>query len=272
MRCTTVIHGGATRAAVVAEEGLFLQPEPSLTDLLADDAWAQRDPRQGELVDAQDVEVAQLVQPSKVICIGLNYRSHILEMGRDLPGYPTLFAKYPDALCSAYADIARPSNTDSLDWEGELCIVIGRESHNLDPQVALDHVAGYTIGNDTSMRDWQRRTLQWFQGKNLESATPVGDTLVTGDEIDHAADLRLTTTVDGEVMQDARTSDLVFGPAELVAYVSSVTRLQPGDVIMSGTPGGVGASRTPPRFLEAGSVVEVTLEGVATCRNRIIEP
>lgn len=272
MRCTTVIHGGATRAAFVTGEGLFLQPESSLSGLLADDAWEQRDPRQGELVDPQDVEFAQLVQPSKVICIGLNYRAHILERGREVPEFPTLFAKYSDALCSPYADIARPPHVDSLDWEGELCIVIGRESYMVDRKDALSHVAGYTVGNDTSLRDWQHRTLQWFQGKNLERATPIGDTLVTGDEIDHAADLRLTTTVDGEVVQDARTSDLVFGPAELVAYVSSVTRLQPGDIIMSGTPGGVGAARNPPRFLEAGSVVEVTLEDVATCRNRIIQP
>ena len=270
MRCSTVVHRGVTHAAFVTGDGFSLQPEASLTALLADDGWAERDPRDGELIDARDVEFAQLVQPSKVICIGLNYRAHILEMGRDLPEYPTLFAKYPDALCSAYADITRPSNSDSLDWEAELCIVIGREAHNVDRQSALDHVAGYTVGNDISMRDWQHRTLQWFQGKNLEAATPIGDTLVTGDEIDHAADLRLTTAVDGEVVQDARTSDLVFGPTELVAYVSGVTRLRPGDIIMSGTPGGVGASRNPPRFLEAGSVVEVALGGVATCRNRIV--
>ena len=133
-------------------------------------------------------------------------------------------------------------------------------------------MAGYTVANDTSMRDWQRRTTQWMQGKNFEASTPIAGVMATPDEVDHARDLRLVCTVDGETMQDARTDDLLFGPAELVSYISTFTTLRPGDLILTGTPAGVGDARDPKRFIAAGEVVVVALEGVAECRNRFVPP
>jgi acylpyruvate hydrolase len=155
-----------------------------------------------------------------------------------------------------------------VDWEAELTIVIGREARGVDRSDALDHVAGYAVANDVSMRDWQNRTLQWLQGKNFEGTTPVGPVLVTPDEIDHASDLRISCTLNDEVVQDSRTSDLIFPPAELVAYISTFTTLRPGDLILTGTPAGVGHARTPPRFIGVDDVVTVAVEGIGECRNR----
>ena len=181
-----------------------------------------------------------VTRPGKVVCVGLNYRGHVEETGRELPAYPTLFGKFADSLCGPYDDIPLPAASDKVDWEAELTVVIGREARGVDAGHALDHVAGYTVANDTSMRDWQNRTLQWLQGKNFEASTPVGPVLVTPDEVDHASDLRISCTVNDEVVQDSRTSDLIFPPDHLIAYISTFTTLRPGDLILTGTPAGVG--------------------------------
>jgi acylpyruvate hydrolase len=158
-----------------------------------------------------------------------------------------------------------------VDWEVELGVVIGRPARSVDEAEAVACIAGYTVVNDISMRDWQWRTTQWDQGKNFEASTPVGPFLVTGDEIGDAADLALTCRVDGRTMQAARTGDLLFKPAALVAYISQFTTLRPGDLIATGTPGGVGAGRDPKVFLAPGQVLETAIEGIGVCRNLMVE-
>jgi acylpyruvate hydrolase len=206
-------------------------------------------------------------RPEKIVCVGLNYAKHIFEMGRELPDHPTLFAKYPSALIGARDDIVLPRVSSQTDWEVELGVVIGAPARHVSADDAAHAIAGYTVVNDVSVRDFQNRTLQWLQGKTFESTTPVGPALVTPDEVDDARSLEVTCEVDGELMQKALTSDLVFPPAALISYMSQIFTLVPGDVIATGTPGGVGAARNPPRFLVDGSVVVTRVEGVGECRN-----
>jgi acylpyruvate hydrolase len=218
--------------------------------------------------DAAYLDYAPLVpRPEKIICVGLNYRNHILEMGRELPEYPTLFAKYTSALIGARDDIVLPRVSDTVDWEAELAVIIGAPARHVSPADARDAIAGYSICNDVSVRDYQNRTLQWLQGKTFESSTPLGPELVTLDEVG-ADGLEITCAVDGEQMQKAVTSDLVFPPADLVSYLSDIVTLHPGDVISTGTPGGVGHARMPPRYLRDGEVVVTRIVGIGECRNR----
>jgi acylpyruvate hydrolase len=270
MRLASVIHQGARRAARVSADGesAVLLDAGDVGDVLASADWAASAAAGGTEVPTAELTYDVLVRPSKVVCVGLNYRGHVEETGRELPAFPTLFGKFADTLCAPYADIELPAASPKVDWEAELTIVIGREARGVDRSEALDHVAGYTVANDVSMRDWQNRTLQWLQGKNFEGTTPVGPVLVTADEIDHAADLRISCRLNDEVVQDSRTSDLIFPPAELVAYVSTFTTLRPGDLILTGTPAGVGHARTPQRFIGVDDVVTVAVEGIGECRNR----
>jgi acylpyruvate hydrolase len=222
-------------------------------------------------VPASEASFAPLVpQPSKVLCVGLNYRAHILETGRELPQYPTLFAKFAQTLLGSHDDLVLPSVSDRVDWEVELGVVIGRPIYRASPDEAAAAIAGFTVTNDVSMRDWQSRTLQWLQGKMFEASTPVGPYLVTGDEIGDAADLEVRCEVDGTVMQQSRTSDLLFGPAEIAAYASQAITLQPGDLLLTGTPGGVGNARKPPVYLQPGQTLRTVVEGVGECVNRCV--
>ncbi|KQO10299.1 hypothetical protein ASF06_08975 [Agreia sp. Leaf244] len=206
--------------------------------------------------------------PSKIVCVGLNYRNHILEMGRELPEFPTLFAKYPEALIGAHDEIVLPEYAShAVDWECELAVVIGRTARRLSEDEAADAIAGYSVLNDVTMRDFQYRTPEWFQGKTFESSTPFGPVLVTADE--YAVDTEIRTEVDGEVMQKSNTSDLVFDPAALVSYISQIVTLNPGDVIASGTPGGVGHARKPARYLGDGATLTTTVEGIGTLSNPV---
>jgi acylpyruvate hydrolase len=270
MRLASVIHQGARRAARLSADGesAVLLDATDVGAVLATAGWADSAAGGGTEVSSKELSYDVLVRPSKVVCVGLNYRGHVEETGRELPAFPTLFGKFADTLCAPYADIELPSASPKVDWEAELTIVIGRQAKGVDASEALDHVAGYTVANDVSMRDWQNRTLQWLQGKNFEATTPVGPVLVTPDEIDHARDLRISCTVNDEVVQDSRTSDLIFPAAELVSYISTFTTLRPGDLILTGTPAGVGHARTPPRFIGADDVVTVAVEGIGGCRNR----
>lgn len=205
-------------------------------------------------------------QPGKILCAGLNYRQHILEMGRTLPEHPTYFAKFPEALVGPFDDIELPAVSDAVDWEGELAVVIGSPARNLTEEQAAEAIAGYAVINDVSMRDFQYRTLQWLQGKTFEHTTPFGPYLVTTDEWTPGPLLR--TQVNGETMQEVSTSDLVFSPAKLISYFSQIVTLNPGDVIATGTPGGVGHARKPPRYLTNGATLETSIEGLGAQANR----
>lgn len=207
--------------------------------------------------------------PGKIVCAGLNYRNHILEMGRELPGVPTFFAKYPEALVGPFDDIELAAVSDAVDWEGELAVVIGAPARNLSEVEAENVIAGYAVLNDVSMRDFQYRTLQWLQGKTFENTTPFGPYLVTTDEWTPGPTMR--TVVDSETVQEVSTGDLVFTPAALISYFSQVVTLNPGDVIATGTPGGVGHARKPPRYLVDGSVLETSIEGLGAQRNTAVK-
>ncbi len=270
----SVLHDGVPHAARLIDGGetAVLLTASDVGALLQSVTWAEEALATGTSVGRVDVTLAPVSRPAKTVCVGLNYRSHIEETGNAVPEHPTLFSKFRDTLCGPADDIVLPAASSKVDWEAELTVVIGREARQVAAADALGYIAGYTVANDTSMRDWQRRTTQWMQGKNFEAATPVCGVMATPDEVDHAADLRLTCTVNGEVMQDARTNDLLFGPAHLVSYISTFTTLHPGDLILTGTPSGVGGARTPPRFISPGEVVVVALEGVGECRNRFVAP
>jgi acylpyruvate hydrolase len=223
------------------------------------------------LVPVAEADFAPVVpRPGKVICVGLNYRAHIAETGREMPAYPTLFAKFADSLLGARDDLVLPSVSERVDWEVELGVVIGRPLYRATPEEAAAAIAGYTVVNDVSMRDWQRRTSQFLQGKMFEHSTPAGPYLVTPDEVGDATDLEIRCEVDGVVVQQARTSDLLFSPAEIAAYASQVITLRPGDLIATGTPGGVGDARKPPVYLRPGNVLRTVVEGVGECVNQCV--
>jgi acylpyruvate hydrolase len=207
--------------------------------------------------------------PGKILCVGLNYRGHILEMGRTLPEHPTFFSKFPEALVGAFDDIELAAVSDAVDWEGELAVVIGSTARNLTEEQAAEAIAGYAVINDVTMRDFQYRTLQWLQGKTFEHTSPFGPYLVTTD--DWTPGPTLTTVVDGETMQEVQTSDLVFSPAKLIAYFSQVVTLNPGDVIATGTPGGVGHARKPPRYLTDGARLQTSIQGLGAQSNRTVK-
>jgi acylpyruvate hydrolase len=241
--------------------------------LLADPTWRSlAEAASGTahpLADIADESWAAVVPaPSKIVCVGLNYRNHILEMGRELPEHPTLFAKYPEALIGPYDAIVLPEYAaHAVDWEAELAVVIGTKARRLTPEQAVDAIAGYSVLNDVTMRDFQYRTPEWFQGKTFEATTPFGPVLVTADE--YGVDTDIRTEVDGDVMQHSNTDDLVFDPAALVSYISQIVTLNPGDVIASGTPGGVGHARKPPRYLGDGSTLTTSIEGIGVLRNPV---
>jgi acylpyruvate hydrolase len=189
-------------------------------------------------------------------------------MSREAPSYPALFAKFASGLIGAYDDLVLPSVSHAVDWEAELGVVIGRRTRRATPEQARHAIAGFTVVNDISMRDWQNRTTQYLQGKAFDASTPVGPVLVTGDEIGDGADLEVRCEVDGVVMQRGRTSEMIFGPAAVVSYISQFATLGPGDLISTGTPAGVGAGRDPQVFLAPGQVLTTSIEGIGSCVNR----
>ncbi|GCD96984.1 fumarylacetoacetate hydrolase family protein [Embleya hyalina] len=275
MRLATVRQGNGTRAVVVGADHLELLPHPDVGSLLVASARRGGDGLRdlsGTRIAGLRAEFAPVVpRPSKVLCVGLNYRDHIFEMSRVPPEYPTLFAKFGDTLMGADDDLVLPSGSTSVDWEAELAVVVGRTVRHASVSEAGDAIAGFTVANDVSMRDWQHRSGQWLQGKAFDATTPLGPVLVTPDELDGAANLGITCTVDGVLKQRSSTSQLLFAPADLIAYVSRFTTLRPGDIVLTGTPGGVGAARKPPEFLRAGQVLETTIEGIGTCRNTCVQ-
>ena len=270
MRLATIRTADGSAVCRLDDDQFVVLPFRSMTELLAIPNWATAAAVNGPRTPVATATVLPSVEPRKTFCVGLNYRTHIAETGRDTPAYPTLFGKFCDSLTGPYTDIAIPAVSSEMDWEVELGVVIGSAARAVTATDALDYVAGYTVVNDVSMRDWQSRTNQWLQGKTFEASTPVGPYVVTPDEIDHARDLRITCRIGDETMQDGRTSDLLFGPADLVSYISMFTTLQPGDLIATGTPGGTGIGQRPKRFLQRGETLISEIEGIGRLANRIV--
>lgn len=207
-----------------------------------------------------------VLSPPKIICVGQNYKSHIHEQGIEVPKYPTLFNKWPRTLIGPRDSIQLPHDSTMGDWEVELAFYIGTKARHVGVEEAARVIAGYTVLNDVSVRDWQFHTSQFLPGKNFEATTPVGPWMVTPDEID-PLNLALRCEVNGKLMQHGRTDDLLFSPAAVVAYVSSFTTLEPSDLIATGTPAGVGVFRNPPIFLKPGDVVRSEIEGIGALNN-----
>jgi acylpyruvate hydrolase len=207
--------------------------------------------------------------PKRILCLGVNYSEHAIEGGREVPTWPESFVRGEGSALGPYADLVRPALTSRFDYEGELGVVIGPGGRYIPADKALGAVAGYVVLNDATARDWQRAATQWTAGKNFEGTMPIGPELVTADEAD-VSDVSLTTTLNGAVMQSARTSQMIVDVPRAIEFFSSFTRLLPGDVIATGTPGGVGFARQPPVWLQPGDIIEVTIEGVGTIRNRVV--
>lgn len=272
MKLATIRTADGHRAVRIDGDTATVLDVADVGALLADPGWsASAAQATGPTVPVDGLDYAPLVpRPDKIICVGLNYRDHVAEMGRTPPDFPTIFAKYRSSLIGAHDDIVLPPESTAVDWEAELAVIIGAPIRRGGPDEAAAAIAGYAVCNDVSMRDWQNRTLQFLQGKTWESSTPLGPWLVTPDEpgATPGPEQQIGCSVDGEVVQASTTAELVFDAPTLVSYLSTVLTLLPGDVIATGTPGGVGAGRTPPRFLADGQLVETTISGVGVLRNR----
>lgn len=263
--CAALVEGDSAHPLDVSDAGALLAAGPLPT------AGELRGRATGDPVALDTADLAPVVpRPPKILCVGQNYLAHIREMGAEPPEHPTLFAKFTTALVGPHDPIRLGPESERWDWEAELAIVVGRRVRRAGTDEAAAAIAGFTVCNDVTARDWQRRTSEWLQGKTWDSTMPLGPVLVTPDEVDGARDLAVRCVVDGEVMQDGRTCDLVFTPSEVVAYASTFVTLEPGDVIATGTPSGVGAGRTPPVFLRPGQEVRTSIEGIGELRNRCV--
>jgi 2-keto-4-pentenoate hydratase/2-oxohepta-3-ene-1,7-dioic acid hydratase in catechol pathway len=277
MRLTSFTHGGrAGFGAVLGEEiadlaGLLPGAPGRLRDALALDPALLR----AALPGAPRLKLAQVAlrppipDPDKIVCVGINYRSHAGETGRAVTETPSLFIRLARTLVAPGGTILRPRVSTHLDFEGELAVVVGRGGRHIPRAEALAHVAGYACFNDASVRDWQKQSVT--AGKNFEATAPFGPWIVTADEIPDPAALTLETRLNGQVVQHAPVSALIHDVPALIAYVSGFTRLEPGDVIATGTPEGVGSRRVPPLWMQAGDVVEVEISGIGTLRNTVAE-
>lgn len=210
-----------------------------------------------------------VLRPSKIVCVGHNYSAHIAEGHQEVPIEPLLFAKTPNTLIGSGTPIRNSPLTTSLDYEGELALVIGKHASGVSPSEALDYVAGFTVFNDVSARDIQHGASQWFRGKSFDTFGPIGPILVTPDLVGPVESMRIETRVNGELRQSASCGDMIFGPSELIAFISNGITLEPGDVVATGTPAGVGLGFQPPRYLTNGDVVEVSISGLGTLRSEV---
>lgn len=216
---------------------------------------------------------APIVDPRKIICVGLNYKDHAAESGAPIPNDPVLFSKYPTALIGHGQAIILPKVSDEVDYEAEFVIVIGQKGRHIAKKNALDYVAGYAVGHDVSARDWQLKKdgKQWMVGKTFDTFAPLGPYLVTRDEVPDPHALPIRLRLNGETMQNSNTKQMIFSVEELLAYISQVLTLEPGDLIYTGTPPGVGVARKPPVFLKDGDVAEVEIEGLGVLRNPVVQ-
>ncbi len=271
---------GAAVGTGVVDLGRALPNYPSLADFIGSDDFSRRDAlvagKQPDL-DLSDITFLPVIpRPEKIVCAVRNYLDHHNEavafgLKRDITGFPPIFLRVWRSQVGHNAPVIRPNVSDSLDWEGELAVVIGKGGRHIPEDRALDHVAGYSIFNDVSVRDWQRHAQQIASGKNFVGTGPFGPWLVTPDEIGDPAKLKLQTRVNGKVEQTGNTSMLIFSIPRLINYCSTIFDLVPGDVIATGTPAGVGFTRKPPVFLKVGDIVEVEIENIGVLRNPVAQ-
>jgi len=267
------LYGLVQGEAYVAPSAAFLARYPDLKAVLAANALAdlQADvQKSGQRVAPAQVQAQAVIPaPGKVICVGLNYKTHVAETKRPDSEHPSLFLRFADSLAAHGDEVLRPEFSERFDWEGELAFVMGKGGRHIAAADAFEHIAGYTCFNDVSVRDWQRHTHQFTPGKNFPGTGPLGPFLLTRDEVPDVTQLTLQTRLNGQVVQHASLADLIFDIPTIVAYISRFTPLSPGDVIATGTPGGVGDRREPPLYMKEGDVVEVEITDLGVLRNRI---
>jgi acylpyruvate hydrolase len=221
-----------------------------------------------KLDDLDETQLASVAAGAgKVLCVGHNYRQHILEMGHEIPSRPAIFSKFTDVVIGPFDPIELSPESEQWDWEAELAFVVSRTTRGVSPAQASGSIAGYTVANDVSARDWQKHSSQWLLGKNFPRTTPVGPWVVTTDEVDPSRGLIVTCSVDGVEKQRSSTSDLVFDAPAILSYLSHAMQLDPGDVVLTGTPAGVGAARSPQQWLADGKTVTTQIEGIGRLTN-----
>ena len=284
MRVCTILKGGRYHVAVQTSESTVavLTPQTfglrSVSQLISQGAAIQTDIQAAiksgklEQIDIDSVQFAPpIVRPPKIICIGQNYSQHATEMGSVAPALPIIFSKFSSAVCGHGDNVVLPLIAEKVDYEAELVVVIGTPGKFIDRNKALEHVLGYTCGNDISSRYWQKGKPggQWLLGKTFDTFAPVGPYIVTADELADPQNLRVQMLLNGEVMQDQSTADMIFPIDELISHISQFVTLEVGDLIFTGTPSGVGAARTPPRFLAPGDDIEVKIESVGSLKNSV---
>lgn len=276
MRIVSFMYDGKPQLGLRVADGVKVLGPYSLDDLIRQGPRAvlelvEQVGDKSLVIPCPDQLLPPLSYPSKVLCVGLNYHDHTAEAQMDQPDYPTVFARFASGFVGHGENMAVPLLSHQLDFEGELVAIIGKRAYQVSPEDALEYVAGYSIFNDGSIRDYQKRTTQWTVGKNFDATGAFGPDFVTTDEVSRGASgLQIETRLNGEIMQSANTSDMIFSVAELISIFSNAMTLMPGDMIVTGTPAGVGVARTPPIFMKKGDVCEVSIEGLGTLRNPII--
>ena len=250
---------------------LLRRGQPFLTEVFA---WAKTQFEAGShLISLETLEFGPPIpDPDKIICLGVNYREHATEAQQELPAAPMFFAKFRNSLIGPNSPILLPRASSQIDYEGELAVVIGTRCKEVSEQEALRYVAGYTIMNDISARDLQMQTSQWMSGKALDTFAPMGPGIVPASEIPDPQTLWLTTKVNGQIVQRDNTAHMIFSVAAALSFLSSLMTLEPGDIIATGTPSGVGFKRNPPLFLHEGDVTEVEIKGIGQLRNLVMRP
>jgi acylpyruvate hydrolase len=267
---SSVIDLAAADASLHKDLAALIAAGPSA--LAGVKAAAAKAPASAKLALSSVKAALPIARPPKLICVGLNYALHAREGGHPIPTYPSFFLRVLTSLTAPGAPVIRPKCSIQLDYECELTIVIGKGGRHIPEANALEHVFGYTLFNDVSVRDFQRKTSQWTPGKNFDSTGPLGPWVVTADELPPGASgLRIQTRVNGEVMQDSNTSDMIFSTANIIATLSEFMTLEPGDIIATGTPSGVAHARKPPAWMKAGDTVEVEVERIGVLSNPIVD-
>ena len=279
MRLTSFAANGTQSYGVVTDDGIIdagsmVENAPTLRAAIAAGALDRiAEAANGRSPDhsLDEIEFLPVIpDPDKIICIGLNYRTHVLEGGRDIPKFPMIFTRYPNSQVGHRQPMVKPRVSDKFDYEGELAVIIGRTCRHVAEKDALSVIAGYSCYNDGSVRDYQRHTSQFYPGKNFYHSGAFGPWMVTADEIPDPTRMTLLTRLNGEEMQRATTDDLLFNINQLIAYLTTVTELYPGDVISTGTTGGVGIYREPPALMKEGDTIEVELDGIGILSNPIV--